>query len=173
MNAEYRAWLPGWLQERRGHGVTTSVDTNWDPDRRWAIEDLLRSCDWYFPNEVELEASTGTSVLARSLDIVSGLGSQVAVKRGPSGGLARSGDRLYRVRQTPPVDFVDAIGAGDTFAAGFIAGLLSGEDIGRCLALAVTAGTLSTAGSGGTSAQADRETVELLAGRLKVETESA
>ena len=173
MNQEYRSSLPRWLAERRDDGVVTSVDTNWDPERRWAIEDLLRSCDWYFPNEAELAASTGTPVLTRSLDVVCGLGAHVAVKRGQVGALARIGDRLYRVRQTPPVDFVDAVGAGDTFDAGFIAGLLSGEDVGECLAMAVTAGTLSTAGAGGTTAQPDRDTVELLAGRLAVETESA
>ena len=172
MNDEYRATLPGWLAEVREHGASTSVDTNWDPDLRWDIEDLLRSCDWYFPNEAELEASTGTSVLNRSLEVIAELGAQVAVKRGSNGALARTDDRMYRVRRTPPVDFVDAVGAGDTFDAGFLAGMLSGVDVGRCLAMGVTAGTLSTAGSGGTSAHLDRDGVELLAARLPVETES-
>lgn len=172
MNGAYRNALPGWLAQMRDGGVSTSVDTNWDPDQRWDIEELLRSCDWYFPNEGELEASTGTAVLTRSLGIIAELGPQVAVKRGSAGALARSGDRIYRVRQTPPVDFVDAVGAGDTFDAGFLAGVLSDADVGRCLAMGVTAGTLSTAEPGGTAAQPDRDTVDVLSGRLRIEEES-
>jgi sugar/nucleoside kinase (ribokinase family) len=47
----------------------------------------------------------------------------------------------------------DAVGAGDTFDAGFIAGRLRGWPLGRCLALAVACGSLSTRAAGGTTAQ--------------------
>jgi sugar/nucleoside kinase (ribokinase family) len=62
----------------------------------------------------------------------------------------------------PAVTVVDTTGAGDSFDAGFISGMvdgLSGED---CLARAVLCGSLSTRGIGGTAAQATPD--ELAAG---------
>jgi sugar/nucleoside kinase (ribokinase family) len=64
------------------------------------------------------------------------------------------------VLRTPPVDFVDAVGAGDTFNAGFLAGVLLGRGPASALAMAVIAGTVSTAAAGGTDGQPTISEVE-------------
>jgi sugar/nucleoside kinase (ribokinase family) len=167
----YRSALPEFLRDRREQGTGTSLDTNWDPQQRWEIEAVLRQCDWYFPNEAELSASTGSQVLERSLDVVADLGCKVAVKRGENGGVVRDAAGTYRVLRTPSVEFVDAVGAGDTFNAAFLAGLLTGRETGSCLAMAVAAGTLSTAAAGGTEGQPTLDDLQLWSDRLRVETE--
>ena len=61
----------------------------------------------------------------------------------------------------PPVD---TVGAGDTFDAGLLTGLLSGEPLDRALALACACGTLSTRSAGGTSGQPTLEEAQELRG---------
>jgi sugar/nucleoside kinase (ribokinase family) len=59
---------------------------------------------------------------------------------------------------------VDAVGAGDSFDAGFVYGALAGWPLEKALALAVACGALSTRAAGGTAAQPTLE--EALAGRV-------
>jgi sugar/nucleoside kinase (ribokinase family) len=49
--------------------------------------------------------------------------------------------------------FVDAVGAGDSFDAGFVAALLAGLALPEALELAAVCGALSTRAHGGTTAQ--------------------
>ena len=160
MSPEHRGELPGAFKRFRAAGVTTSVDSNWDPSQRWDIEALLRETDVFLPNEVELSAITRSPILDRALAVIGELGPDVAVKRGESGGVARVGDTTYRAQRTPPVEYVDAVGAGDTFDAGYLAGRLLGRDAGTCLAMAVIAGSLSTSAAGGTDGQPTLEDIE-------------
>ncbi|MDX6547366.1 MAG: hypothetical protein QOG33_916, partial [Gaiellales bacterium] len=72
--------------------------------------------------------------------------------RGPRGAwLLGGGQRLEA--EAPSVDVVDATGAGDSFDAGFIAGLLAGRELQQCLRLACVCGALSTGAAGGTAGQ--------------------
>jgi sugar/nucleoside kinase (ribokinase family) len=73
------------------------------------------------------------------------------------------------VVRTPPVEFVDAVGAGDTFNAGFLAGQVLGREWGTCLAMAVIAGTLSTGATGGTAAQPSLDDVDAWLGSIPVQ----
>jgi sugar/nucleoside kinase (ribokinase family) len=80
----------------------------------------------------------------------------VAVKRGSAGAAAmRSAARAEA--SPPPVEVVDAIGAGDSFDAGLVYGALAGWPLDRALALAVVCGARSTRASGGTAAPATLE----------------
>src|SRR6266566_2693406 len=60
---------------------------------------------------------------------------------------------------SPPVkvDLVDAVGAGDSFDAGFLHQFLRGADLETCLANGNLAGALSTTRAGGTEAFRDPE----------------
>ena len=57
------------------------------------------------------------------------------------------------------VNVVDTTGAGDSFAAGFVHGMLTKRPCGDCLLLANATGALSATGVGGTAAQPDLETL--------------
>ncbi len=142
-------------------GVTTSLDTNWDPSGRWAgLDAILAYTDVFLPNAAELRAITGRDdVEAAAAAVVAG-GTAVVMKDGtrggrawwPGGGSAAPGRR---------VQVVDATGAGDSFNAGFIAGRLAGLSIPDALGWAAAAGSLSTRAAGGTAAQPTRDEVHV------------
>jgi sugar/nucleoside kinase (ribokinase family) len=160
MSKEFQAALPDTFERFRGADVTTSLDTNWDPEQRWELSSLLDHTNVFLPNESEIAALAGSTILDRAVEVVSEHGCDVVVKRGKLGAVAHVGTRTFRVSRTPPTEFVDAVGAGDTFNAGYLAGTLLGRDPGKCLAMAVIAGSLSTAAAGGTAGQPEMEDVE-------------
>jgi sugar/nucleoside kinase (ribokinase family) len=165
----YRRALPDALRRFRAAGVTTSLDTNWDPDGRWDLADVLAETDVFLPNANELTAVTGADGVGEALDDDRLSACDVVVKLGERGALSRTRERVtVRVVAQPPPTFQDAVGAGDTFDAGYLAGLLAGADAERSLRLAVAAGTLSTRGRGGTAAQPDRSEAESWAATLSV-----
>jgi sugar/nucleoside kinase (ribokinase family) len=169
MSRGYRAALPGVFARFREAGAITSVDTNWDPQERWDLDDLLAVTDVFLPNEAELAAIAHSPILDRALEVVAEHGCGIAVKRGERGASAILGGNGYRVVRTPPVEFVDAVGAGDTFNAGFLAGRVLGREWGTCLAMGVIAGTLSTGATGGTAAQPSLAEVEMWLGSVPVQ----
>lgn len=139
-------------------GATTSLDTNWDPSGAWAgLEPLLAATDILMPNEAEAcaiaGALTGQAVsVEQALEILAARVPTLAIKRGGDGAMAMRG--AERVSAPPlSVAFVDAVGAGDSFDAGFVCGALRGWDLDRALRLGVACGSLSTRAAGGTAAQ--------------------
>jgi 2-dehydro-3-deoxygluconokinase len=73
--------------------------------------------------------------------------SLVVVKRGARGAWAFDGAEEW---DAPGVDVapVDVVGAGDAFAAAFLAARLAGRDVGRCLVEGNTAGALAVCAYG-------------------------
>lgn len=136
-------------------GVTTSLDTNWDPAERWTgVRDVLAHTDVFLPNEAELAAITGIADPSSAAAELTALGTTVVLKQGSAGATAWWPGGSAR-RPGIAVSVVDTTGAGDSFDAGFLAGWLSKLPIERCLAMAVAAGSLSTRAAGGTAAQPD------------------
>jgi sugar/nucleoside kinase (ribokinase family) len=141
------------FQNAKAAGLTTSIDTNYDPLETWdsGLSEVLKYTDVFLPNETELmQISRQTSVeqaLEHFRDIPT-----LAVKLGSKGGLAKQQGRTVTA---PPlnVNVVDTTGAGDTFDAGFLYGYLHGWNLEKSLQLACACGSLSTQGIGGTTAQ--------------------
>ena len=77
------------LRLARSHGLTVSLDTNWDPDETWAgVNQILELTDVFIPNENELMAITGIADLDRALEWMSKMVPLVVVKRGSLGAIA-------------------------------------------------------------------------------------
>src|SRR5579859_892580 len=156
--------LAGLLAAARGRGLTTSVDTNYDPAGRWGDQHLraaLAETDVFLPNETEAlgisgQADVGSAVAAIG-KVVAG---RVVVKLGERGAICGPEGPLVSI---PPVRPVDTTGAGDCFNAGLITGLLGGLDLPAAAALGCAVGALSTAAVGGTGAVVDRAAAEALA----------
>ncbi len=145
--------LAGLFQQARVLGLTTSLDTNWDPTQAWAgLDDVLPLTDVFLPNETEALAITHASDLPQAVARLRGWVRTGAIKLGAQGALAWRGKEQARA-EALPVDVVDTVGAGDSFDAGFVCGFLHGWDLSRCLRLAVACGSLSTRAAGGTAAQ--------------------
>jgi ribokinase len=55
-----RSFWPLWIQKCRKAGLTTSLDTNWDPDKQWdGVADLLPFIDVFLSSEAEALSLTG------------------------------------------------------------------------------------------------------------------
>jgi sugar/nucleoside kinase (ribokinase family) len=80
----------------------------------------------------------------------------VVVKTGPQGALAQRGHERTVAAPVKVVP-VDAVGAGDSFDAGFLSQYVRGADLQTCLAAGNLGGALSTTRPGGTEAFRDRE----------------
>ena len=154
-----RALLPrvSELFERlKTRGLTISLDTNDDPDDRWegGLEEVLRHVDIFLPNEREACKAAGTADLETAIHKLSQMVPLVVVKLGRHGALAQRGAERF---VSPPrvVKTVDAIGAGDSFDAGFLHEFVRGADLEACLASGNLVGALSTTRPGGTEAFRD------------------
>jgi sugar/nucleoside kinase (ribokinase family) len=150
-----RPGLSGLYAEAHAMGLTTSLDTNWDPSGTWdgGLASLLPHCDVLMPNEAEARLIAARSDLSRALDVLSEQVPTLAIKLGADGGLARQGDQIVRAPSLP-VPIVDTTGAGDSFDAGFLYGYLNRWSLERSLRLACACGSLSIRAAGGTDGQA-------------------
>jgi sugar/nucleoside kinase (ribokinase family) len=144
------------FQRLKSSGLTISVDTNDDPEDRWEADllDALRYVDIFLPNEREIRKAAGTDDLEGAIQKVAAIVPLVVVKLGREGALAQHGAERF-VSPAQKVTPVDAVGAGDSFDAGFVSEYLRGSDIQTCLARANLAGALSTTRPGGTEAFRD------------------
>ena len=145
--------LPALFGQARARGASTSIDTQWDPSGQWAgLDAVLAAADILLPNEAEACALAGAADWRPALASLASRVPTVAVKRGAEGAAARRG-AAFTEMAAPAVQMVDAVGAGDSFDAGFVYGALAGWPLDRSLALAVACGALSTRAAGGTAAQ--------------------
>lgn len=133
---------------------STSVDPNWDPDEAWdsGLREVLAETDVLLLNQEEALRITGAGDVEEAARELARDGTTVVVKRGPDGALAVEGNRVVHARARA-VDAVDAVGAGDSFDAGFIAALLDGRPLEERVAFANVCGALSLRAAGGTAAQ--------------------
>lgn len=149
-----RSDLPALYAKAHQMGVSTSLDTNWDPSGRWddGLTQLLPECDLFMPNEAEARFIARHNTLDAALDALASYVPTLAVKLGAQGGLARQGEKTVRAPSLP-VRVVDTTGAGDSFDAGFLYGYLNAWPLERSLRLACACGSLSTRTAGGTTGQ--------------------
>jgi sugar/nucleoside kinase (ribokinase family) len=160
LQTSLRPRLPELFARMKQAGLTTSLDTNDDPEDRFAgVAEILQHVDVFLPNEREACKIAGTSELDEALRRLAQLAPTVAVKLGARGSVAQRG----RERAQAPgvkVEAVDAVGAGDSFDAGFVYQFLRGADLQTCLEYGNLAGALSTTQAGGTEAFRDRVRVK-------------
>ena len=157
-----RPKLPELFSQMKQAGLTTSLDTNDDPEDLWAsdVEEVLKNVDVFLPNEHEACKVAGTGDVDSALNALSLLVPIVVIKCGAQGVLAKRGNERFRAASLS-VQPVDAVGAGDSFNAGFLHKFIHGYDLQDCLEYGnVTAG-LSTTRAGGTEAFRDRQHREL------------
>lgn len=149
-----RADLPAVFREVRAHGASTSLDTNDDPRRAWAVGAILDHCDVLLPNDHEACTLAGTAPATVAAARLAERVGTVAVTSGSDGAFACRAGALVHVGAAvvDPASMVDAVGAGDTFDAGFLYGHVHGWELERCLQVGVGAAALSLRGRGGTAA---------------------
>ncbi|TCC44488.1 carbohydrate kinase family protein [Kribbella capetownensis] len=120
-------WPNEWLAKAKAAGCVVFADVGWDPSEQWdpAVLDQLEHCDVFLPNADEAMNYTRTSSPEQALDRLAELVPQVVVSNGAAGALAIDAGTGERVAVPAyPVQAADTTGAGDVFAAGFIAATL-------------------------------------------------
>jgi sugar/nucleoside kinase (ribokinase family) len=149
--------LPGLFRKIKQRGLTISLDTNDDPDDAWGgvLDELLPLVDVLLPNERELLRITKTETIDDALAAAARIVPLTVVKRGSQGSVVQRGRERHFVL---PINLtpVDAIGAGDSFNAGFLACYVRGLAPEECAAMGNIAGAISTLKPGGIEAFRDR-----------------
>ncbi|MGE5529567.1 MAG: carbohydrate kinase family protein [Patescibacteria group bacterium] len=147
-----RPALASLLAQARDLGLTTSLDTGWDPAEAWdwpEVAALLPLVDVFLPNETEAAHLTGQEDPMAALGVLLEAGAgTAAIKRGALGAVAgRGGERA--AAKARRIEAVDTTGAGDSFNAGFVHRFLAGADLVSCLEFANACGALAAARLGG------------------------
>ena len=151
-----RPRVPELFRLAKQAGLTTSLDTNDDPDGRWEndVFDAIQFVDVLLPNEQEACRLAGCEDSIAAAEKLSEKVPLLVIKRGAKGVLARKGKESFEAA-APKIDAVDTIGAGDSFDAGFLHQFIRGAKIEDCLRYGNLAGALSTTRQGGTEAFRD------------------
>jgi sugar/nucleoside kinase (ribokinase family) len=115
----------------RAAGLTTSLDTNWDPQGLWlkGIECCLPHLDILFMNEDEAAMVTGSRDPATGANLVLSKGVNTAVMKLSSRGCAIYTSDHEILCSAFKVPAKDTTGAGDCFAGGFLAALQRGASL--------------------------------------------
>lgn len=106
------------------------------------LRKLVADCvDIVFANEDEAKAFTCEAEPLNALQMISGMCELAIVKIGMRGALIKQGDEVVHVGIMAAAKRVDTTGAGDFYAAGFLAGLCDGLTLRQCGTIgAITAG---------------------------------
>ena len=152
-----RLSIPELFSQMKRSGLTTSLDTNDDPEDLWGddVKSVLNSVDIFLPNEREACKLAGTKDVRDALETLSRLVPIVVIKCGPQGVVAKRGKNRFHVPSLS-VQPVDTIGAGDSFNAGFLHKFMLRCNLEECLEYGNAVAALSTTRAGGTEALRDR-----------------
>jgi len=145
--------LPDLFQRARALGLTTSLDTNYDPSESWTgFDELLSVTNVFLPNEKEALSLSAEEDIHKAADRLGCKVETLGIKLGSAGALGVHAVEKARVSSIP-VKVVDTVGAGDSFDAGFLYGYLNKWSLEKSLQLGCICGGLSTQRAGGTDGQ--------------------
>ena len=142
------------LRRAKQLGKTTTLDTVWDATGRWmsVLEPSLPYVDYLLPSWEEARRLTGqeepSSIGQAFLD--RGVGC-VGLKLGAQGCYIRTASGVEIVLPAFSVAAVDALGAGDAWAAGFVCGLTQGWELARVARFANAVGACAVQALGATT----------------------
>jgi sugar/nucleoside kinase (ribokinase family) len=147
--------LPEVFEAMQQVGCRTALDAAGDGGSLKPLDRILPFLDVYVPSHHEAEHQTGESDPHKIIEIFRGCGAPglLGVKLGSKGALlSPAAGKYVDVKVvTPPGPIVDTTGAGDSFYAGLLTGLLRGlsvEDAGR---LGAATGACCITGLGATA----------------------
>jgi sugar/nucleoside kinase (ribokinase family) len=146
--------IGGLFKEAKNLGMTTSFDPQWDPYEKWDLDfnNILPYVDILLPNESELLKFTSKSNLEDAIEAIKQYTNILLVKRGNQGSVAVSKGSVISKPAYLNEEVVDAIGAGDSFNAGFIFKYLQNAPLEDCHQFGNLTGYISTTACGGIEA---------------------
>ena len=165
MQPGIRQDLVALFRKSKEMGLTTSFDTQWDPEEKWdlPLEALLPYVDLFLPNIKEFEFLTRSSSVEEGIRKIKPFANKIIIKNGSDGALGWDGSELISQPAFKNDKVIDCIGAGDSFNAGFIADFIKKAPFRKCLETGALTGAINTTMSGGTGAFENREMVSKIA----------
>jgi sugar/nucleoside kinase (ribokinase family) len=142
------------FQLAKQKGLSTSFDMQCDPDDQWNMDykSILPFVDVFLPNEKEIQLLTQASCLEEAIAHLRPYTNILALKRGSKGSLVLTPNESLQHAGFQVASYIDAIGAGDSFNAGFIYKFLQGQPLSVCQEYGNIAGAHSTTKAGGVAA---------------------
>lgn len=143
------------LRRAKEAGVLTVFDTVWDARGEWMakVAPCLPYVDYLLPNYEEGRMLAGgrddPADIARFL-LDTGA-KVVGLKMGERGSYIRAADGTEIAVPCLPVNAIDALGAGDAYVAGFLAGVVRGWELDRCAWFANAVGACCVTALGATT----------------------
>lgn len=154
--------VPSLFKRAKKLGLTTSLDTQWDPLEKWDFDykNILPFVDVFLPNEAEILGIAGAVNIKDAVKKLAPYGKNIVIKRGSKGALlwSENGEEI-EMPAFINTEVVDTIGAGDSFDAGFVHMFVKGEPVEKCLSFGNLAGAISTTAAGGTAAFKSKELI--------------
>ena len=140
------------------NNVLVSIDPGYILAERklYGLRGLIDGIDFFFPNKAELKKITGSKTVEGACDILEPLVGTMVVTLGSMGCLVSKAGERFMV-ETNQVKAVDSTGAGDSFAAGFIYGVLKGRPVSECAELGNIAASLCIQSVGARKSQLSGE----------------
>lgn len=142
------------FKQAKNMGMTTSFDTQWDPEERWSFDDnkILQHVDIFLPNKQELLKLTHQDSVEKALGKLSQSAKNIVVKMGSKGSVLMSNGKSIYKDSFLNANVFDTIGAGDSFNAGFVYKFINGDNLEKCLVFGNLMGAVNTTAAGGTTA---------------------
>ena len=167
LSGSCRETVEAAIEMAKRHKLRISFDPNirlklWSAEQaREIIGKILPKCDMILPGLDEAELLLGTSGVERSVDRLLEMGAKaVILKTGAEGCWAADRKEIYHVPGFDPGIIADPIGAGDAFAAGFLAGILENRTLRECAGIANAMGAMALTTSGDYEGLPDRRELD-------------
>lgn len=150
------------FKKAKTYNMTTSLDPQWDPAEQWELDwkTLLRYVDVFLPNRVEIQHISGKTSIEEGITALAPYSTIIVVKNGSNGSVVHANGKSTSLPAFKNSTVVDAIGAGDSFDAGFIHSFIKSSELIECQRFANLCGALNTTAAGGTGAFGDKEAMQ-------------
>jgi sugar/nucleoside kinase (ribokinase family) len=157
----------GLFRRAKAEGALTAMDVTHDTSGQWmkTIRPCLPELDYFMPSLKEAKCITGKDKTEEIAGLLIAEGVKNAViKLGDKGCFVKNRDRAF-YQDTYPGTAVDTTGAGDSFVAGFLAGLAAGESLEECARMGCAAGTITIGHVGATTEALSPEALRRIMGK--------
>ncbi|TAL80375.1 MAG: carbohydrate kinase family protein [Bacteroidetes bacterium] len=153
------------FRKAKESGLTTSLDTQWDPEEKWdlPLEKLLPFVDVFLPNIQEFKFLTRSNTIEEGIKKLQYFANNVVIKNGSDGAIAWDGKDIIYQPAFRNDQVVDCIGAGDSFNAGFIMDFINKKPLKECLETGALTGAINTTKAGGTEAFENPDAIRVIA----------
>lgn len=153
------------FQRAKNEGLTTSLDTQWDPEEKWDCDwkNLLPLVNIFMPNLEEIKNITRQEELEACINTIKDHSNVIVIKQGEAGSVAWEKGKLFKQPAFLNSKIKDAIGAGDSFNAGFIHKFMQNKTLKECLKFGALCGAINTTAYGGTTAFNSKKEIQQIA----------